>query len=345
MSIMAYLHKKSEFFLMVLGCVLFLLVAAADYLSGLEFTVAIFYLLPVSMMSWYLGSRAGLAMSILSAMALYAVNTPNIEQFQPLAAYWNVAVTFGLLLTVVYTIASLRAKEEMQEEMAQFIVHDLRSPMTNLLTGMQTLQCIADEEMGETEKELIDMAITSSNRLLTLINSLLDVSKLESGELPIKVTEVHASELIEYSFHNVALWAEQNSVTLTPEVDPKLKSIRIDKELTERVLVNLLGNALKFSPADSTVTVKALKSHGEVKFCVADKGPGIPKEWAHKIFDKFAQIEARKAGAASTGLGLTFCRLAIEAQGGRIWVESELGKGSRFIFTLPLNVQKVQAPV
>jgi two-component system sensor histidine kinase VicK len=103
-----------------------------------------------------------------------------------------------------------------------------------------------------------------------------------------------------------------------------------------RVLVNLLSNALKYTPSGKTITVSAKVTDEGVHFAVTDEGPGIPKEYLHRIFDRFVQVEARKAGApVGTGLGLTFCKLAVEAHGGRIWLESEVGKGTTVHFLLP----------
>jgi len=127
-------------------------------------------------------------------------------------------------------------------------------------------------------------------------------------------------------------------------LSPDLPPVQVDRDLFTRVLINLLGNALKFTPADGSITVGArLEAPSDpdrnpvVVFFVKDTGEGIPKEDLGKIFDKFAQAESRKAGRKnSTGLGLTFCKLAVEAHGGRIWAESEPGKGSTFYFTIPL---------
>jgi signal transduction histidine kinase len=338
---MRWLDRKSKRFIIILGIIVFGLVVAADYSSGPHLDLVIFYLLPVALYSWYLGTRYGLVMSAACAASNYFCTTLNVKDTPFVIGLWNVGVELALLVSVSYALAALHHKEETQEELTEFIVHDLRSPMTNLLTGMQTLQMLAADKFDKTETELVDMAITSSNRLITLINSLLDVARLENRQMPLRLREVDLAALVQSSMNNVSLWADQNSVIMKPEIDPDAPKVHIDADLTERVLINLLSNALKFSPSGSTITVGAkLVGPHDLRFSVADQGPGIPKEWARKIFDKFAQIEARKAGAASTGLGLSFCRSAVEVQGGHIWVESEIGKGSTFIFSLPAHTHE-----
>jgi len=165
--------------------------------------------------------------------------------------------------------------------------------------------------------------------------------RLESGLMPLQISEVNVKELVDLSLEQVALQAEQNQLTLATELNTDIERICADRELTVRVLVNLLGNAIKFSPASSVITVSVASTEANMlAFSVADQGPGIPKQWVRKAFDKFAQIEARQAGAAvGSGLGLTFCQLAVEAQGGRISLKSDSGQGTTVTFTLPTIMQ------
>lgn len=140
------------------------------------------------------------------------------------------------------------------------------------------------------------------------------------------------------SVQQIALLAAQKHVAIAPQLDTDTSSVRADRELATRVLVKVLGNALRFSPPESSVTVRVAPWTSDMPaFSVHDQGPGIPKDWADKIFDKFTQVDARKDGAAvGSGLGLTFCELAVQAQGGRIWLESEVGNGTTVFFTLPV---------
>lgn len=338
MRIADFLDKQSKTNVTLFVGILVAIVGYIDYITGVEMSFSIFYLIPVSLAAWFLGRRAGLMTSAFSSVIwLTADLVTNSTYSHPAIPYWNAAVGFGLFIIVTYALSTAHANLQVQEQLTQFIVHDLRSPLTNVITGLQTLQLIIDEP-GEDKNELIAMAINGGNRMLTLINSMLDLSRLEGGRMPVQKEQVSVKEMVDKSLEQVALWASQNHVTLSSQIEPGIETLMADKELTTRVLVNLLSNALKFSPEESTITIRvSAKSPDLLLFGVSDQGPGISPEWARKVFDRFAQVESRKHGAAvGSGLGLAFCRLAVESQGGKIWLESELGKGTTFLFTLPV---------
>lgn len=175
--------------------------------------------------------------------------------------------------------------------------------------------------------------------MLSLINSLLDLSQMETHSLPLQLEFVQVSYLIEPATAQLAFLLQRSQITLAVNLESDANLVLADPQVTIRILVNLLGNAIHFSPNDSTVTIQVSPAAGElVCFRISDQGPGIPREWRDRIFDKFTQVQARKAGAAvGNGLGLTFCKLAVEAQGGRIWLESEPDqqRGTTVVFTLP----------
>ena len=155
--------------------------------------------------------------------------------------------------------------------------------------------------------------------------------------MPLQPGMVSVKELVEQSLQQVLVWAGRNRVTLSFEPDANVETVYTDRAVTIRVLVNLLSNAIKFSSPGSVVTVRASPSDTNMAaLSVTDQGRGIPKEWANKVFDKFVQVEAQRAGSTvGSGLGLNFCRLAVEAQGGHIWLQSETSKGTTITFTLP----------
>ena len=230
----------------------------------------------------------------------------------------------------------LQASQELQDQLAHFIVHDLRSPLTSVLAGIEALRGAEGNRLSETHKQLVDAAIASSSWVLTLADALLDSSRLESGKMPLHVTEVNVKELISSSLVHVSAWAQLCHVDLRVEVDGDGLAVAADRQVTTRVLINLLSNAIKHSPRDSVVTIRVVPAEGGMlAFSVSDQGPGIPREWAHKVFERFGMVEARRAGAAGTGLGLSFCRLAVEAQGGHIRLAGGEGQGTTIVFTLP----------
>jgi NtrC-family two-component system sensor histidine kinase KinB len=178
---------------------------------------------------------------------------------------------------------------------------------------------------------MVALALVSNQRALTLVNSMLDVAKLESGKMPLNLEPASISELVESACQQVLLWAGGECIQIVSDV--QVPNAVLDIDLTTRVLVNLLSNAIKFSPRDAQITVGVHTTFGGgLRFDVEDEGKGIPAEFVQSVFEPFTQVKGTKGGS---GLGLTFCRLAVQAQGGKIWAESAVGKGTKMSFTLP----------
>jgi len=239
-----------------------------------------------------------------------------------------------------------REVERLREDLSSMIVHDLRTPLTMIIGSLETLA--STEGQGDAARqELVEIGLSGGRSLLGLVNTLLDISRLESGEVPIEKAEVKVQEVVEAALAQVVPLAREAQIEVATELTEDLPSVWAEREKIQRVLVNLLGNAVKFTPAEGRITISACddRARGWVLISVEDTGEGIPQEYCERIFDKFEQVANRKAGRKmSTGLGLTFCKLAVEAHGGRIWVESPLfpnapddsTKGSRFTFSLPI---------
>jgi signal transduction histidine kinase len=343
MRLMKYLHKLPKPSLIILGIVFILALGIIDYLTGPEISFSIFYLIPISLTAWLVGKSGGIVMSAAGATSWLVADLLAGHVYSHLAIpYWNAIVRLGFFLIVTYSLSQLRFSRERQDELGHFIVHDLRSPLGNIMTGLQTLQEVAGETMDATQRGLIQVCLVSCNRMLTLINSLLDLASLEEGRLPLQLSEVNVKELVETSLNQVTVWASRNHITLNSDIQSGDEVVYTDFELTMRVLVNLLSNAIKFSSPETVVTVRvaALDNTGLI-FSVVDQGRGIPKEWAGRVFDKYTQVEFHKARGRviGSGLGLTFCRLAIESLNGRIWLESDEGKGTTVVFTLPKSAE------
>jgi signal transduction histidine kinase len=235
--------------------------------------------------------------------------------------------------------AQLVESERMRESLTHLIVHDLRTPLTSVVTSLYTL---ADSEIDfGADREWLDGALSGGETLAGMINDLLDISKMEAGEMKLECADFPPAALLERVVCQLRPLARENELELVVEAEPDLPLLRADPEKVRRVMVNLVGNALKFTPREGSVTVRARPRDVDgapgVLFSVTDTGEGIPKEAFGRIFEKFGQVETRKAGRkASTGLGLTFCKMAVEAHRGRIWVESDLGRGSTFFVAVPL---------
>ena len=231
----------------------------------------------------------------------------------------------------------LQQLERLRDDLTHMIVHDLRTPLTSLLSGLQTVPLVG--EMNPVQTEMMDIAISGGETLLSMINDLLDVEKMEHETVPLTKTSLAAADLIEKACLQVALLASANQLLLVREAPADLPLFEGDEDKLTRTLVNLVGNAIKFTPPGGTVTIQASRSENNcLLFSVRDTGEGIPPEAFDRIFEKFSQVDNRKAGRKmSTGLGLTFCKLTVEAHCGRIWVESAPERGSIFFFTVPLS--------
>ncbi len=260
----------------------------------------------------------------------------------PAATLASPILASGRLQGAVVTFSDVsdrKQAETLRDDLTGMIVHDLRTPLTSLLSGLQALRFVGGREPDE--QEILDNAIGGGETLLGMVNDLLDISKWESGSLVLDKQPLQPADAIEYALAQTAPLARRNGLRVARNIPADLPGVEADRDLLRRSLTNLLGNAVKFTPRGGIVTVSASHdpAEGAVVFAVGDTGEGIPAHQVRRIFDKFGQVESRKAGRKmSTGLGLTFCKLVAEAHGGRIWVESKLGKGSRFLFTIPVTV-------
>jgi signal transduction histidine kinase len=251
-----------------------------------------------------------------------------------------VQLVTNLVASAAYeTLAAQKvmALEKLRDDLTHMIVHDLRTPLTSIMGGLQT---IIDTDFDLTlVREFVPMSLQSAETLLEMVNTLLDISKLEQGQMKLAREPVCLTDLARVALDQVSGLARERNQALTSRLDSDCPPVSADRDLLRRVIVNLLGNAVKFTPDGGRIEVSSRCEGNDMVVCVSDNGPGIPAEYREKIFEKFGQVETRKTGRKhSTGLGLTFCRMVAEAHGGRIWVDSEEGKGSNFCLCIPLAV-------
>ena len=236
----------------------------------------------------------------------------------------------------------LRKLETLRDNLTHMMVHDMRSPLVGITGNLEYLtpHCAA---LPAEDRDSLRDATSSARRLIDMVSSLLDVSRLEAGKMPINHVLCDLRRLAQETVQRLSGFLQQHPVTIA--ASPAQVQVRGDNALIQRVLVNLLGNAAKFSPVDSPIQISFQAQPDSLKVMVCDSGPGIPSEYHVKIFEKFGQVEAlRQNQLSSSGLGLTFCKLAVEAHGGGIGVESAPGHGSIFWFTLPRLPTEVITP-
>ena len=224
----------------------------------------------------------------------------------------------------------LQEVERLRDDMRKMIVHDLRTPLTAVIVGVDMLQ--KHGGLNASQRELMTVAAGGGRTLLAMINDLLDVEKMESGAAQIQYVELSAESLVARALEQVSSLAVDSNTELVTEIAPGLPNFSGDENKLTRTLVNLIANAIKFTNR-GIVTVIAWKDEENIRFAIRDTGVGIPEAAFERIFEKFGQLDSRRVG---TGLGLAFCKLAVEAHGGRIQVESSPGTGSTFSFSIPL---------
>ncbi len=249
----------------------------------------------------------------------------------------------------------LKESEELREKLTSLIIHDLNGPLSTILFNVSVVLADPEGRLGEREKIFLQRALQSGEQLAQMVRNLLDISRMEEGKLLLHKEPLQVADLIKENLAAVREQAVGRGIHLDADLPPLLPLVQGDRELLGRVLSNLLWNALDYTPQGGSIRVTARHVRGAmigvrgpggqpptpddelVEVRVQDTGVGIPKAYQEKIFEKFTQIGVGvEKGRRGTGLGLTFCKLAVEAHGGTIWVESQEGRGSTFIFTLPL---------
>lgn len=226
--------------------------------------------------------------------------------------------------------------ERLRDSLVHMVVHDLRSPLLGLSGCLQMLQMDLEGKLEAEQAEDLETALAAAQRLGGMVTSLLDVSRLEAGQMPLNKQSCDLRTVITDAVASLGALTRDRHIVLPPGNQPV--TLVCDPEVVGRIVANLVGNAIKFTPPGGEIKLAATLTNDLVKVTVTDAGPGIPEAYRERIFEKFGQVENREEGKKnSTGLGLTFCKLAVEAHGGAIGVDSEPGHGSTFWFSLPVR--------
>jgi signal transduction histidine kinase len=258
------------------------------------------------------------------------VDVPNRDELGALAANVN---RMSDELNRLYR--ELEAASRHKSEFLANMSHELRTPLNAIIGFSQVLREQMFGEVNEKQAEYLDDIISSGNHLLALINDILDLSKVEAGQVELEVAPFSLREALERGVVMVRERATKDAVRVALATDPEVDVVEGDERRIRQVIFNLLSNAVKFTPAGGAVDVSAMRVDGEVRVSVTDSGPGIAPKDQDRIFEAFQQTDAGVEQREGTGLGLALSKRLIEFHGGRIWVESTLGNGSTFVFTLP----------
>jgi signal transduction histidine kinase len=215
--------------------------------------------------------------------------------------------------------------------------HELRTPLNAIIGFSQVLRAEMFGPVNAKQAEYLDDIVSSGNHLLSLISDVLDLSKVEAGQFELEVAQFSLRDALERGVVMVRERATRDGVRVVLVASPEVDVVEGDERRIRQVIFNLLSNAVKFTPAGGAVDVSTAKVNGEVRVSVTDTGPGIATEDFERIFDEFQQTDAGIEQGEGTGLGLALSKRLVELHGGRIWVGSEPGKGSTFVFTLPVR--------
>jgi PAS domain S-box-containing protein len=242
------------------------------------------------------------------------------------------------MVSVLSDITKQKELDALKSKFVSNVSHELRTPLVAIDKSISLLLSKAAGSVSESQEEFLSIAKRNLTRLSTLINDLLDMSKLEAGKMRVNFEPSSMEEIINESVSGFNSWAESKSIAMIKKIQQSLPTVKADPQRIIQILNNLIGNAIKFTPNKGQIIVEAGLKDDKIKVVVQDTGPGIPKDDLDKIFDKFFQVSERSTGdVGGTGLGLSIAKEIVELHGGQIWAESDKGQGARFIFTLPLN--------
>jgi len=290
----------------------------------------------------YLGVPFVVKDEVLGVMSLltreqHEFTADEIEFQNTLAS--QVAVTIHKSRLYEQIKAQADELEKANREICDFtamIAHDLRSPLNHVLGVSEMMTGSAFGPVTEDQKKWLGKMTETARQLVNLVNDFLDVSKLEAGRIDLTIEEVDLEKLLDASLGNFHFLADERNVALRRSTGGSTRRVHGDRRRLEQVLSNLLSNALKFTPPDGVIEVGAASSETEAKVWIQDTGVGIASDEIGRLFEKYKQSSSGKTSEyKGTGLGLVICKMIVEAHGGKIWVESEEGKGTKFTFTLP----------
>jgi signal transduction histidine kinase len=266
------------------------------------------------------------------------IGRETVELLQTFASHGAVAIANARLFqTIEEKSRQLEVASQHKSEFLANMSHELRTPLNAIIGFSEVLSERMFGELNEKQDEYLKDIHASGQHLLSLINDILDLSKIEAGRMELAVTDFDLPTTIDNALTLVRERAGRRGIGLHMAVDERLGQIRADERKIRQVLLNLLSNAIKFTPEGGRIDVRAIPTDGLVEVSVSDTGVGIAPEDQEAVFEEFRQVGTSEKKVEGTGLGLALSRKFIELHGGKLWVKSQVGEGSTFTFTLPVR--------
>lgn len=244
------------------------------------------------------------------------------------------------MVSVLSDITKQKELERLKNNFVASVSHELRTPLVSMDKAISMILDKSAGALSQTQEQFLTIAKSNLKRLSFLINDLLDLAKLESGKMRLTREISNLDEIIENAIEGLKAWADSKGIGIEKNMEPGLPALNVDPNRVVQIMTNLVGNSIRFTPNDGQIIIdtRLKKNAGWVEISVQDTGIGIPKEDLPKIFDKFYQsMERTSIDIGGTGIGLSIAKELVELHDGKIWVESEKGKGAKFTFTLPFN--------
>jgi len=350
---------KSRQFILSLGIALILFVGIIDYVTGTELSISIFYLLPIALVTWFVGRKSGVIMSLAGVVVWYSVDFVAGHVYShPAISYWNSLVQLSIFLVTVFILSALKTEYEKKtqliddlrkteealdqkardlirsnaelEQFAYIAAHDLRGPLIVVESYINKLHKRYIERLDQDAERFIGEAIDGIGRMKLLINDLLLYAK--TGSQGKNFERVDCTDALERAIANLKVEIEGRNAVVTYD---RLPSVIADDIQMVQLFQNLIGNGIKFCrEGQPRIYISAEDNDTEWVFAIRDNGIGIAPEDRDRIFEIFKRLH-RSADYSGTGIGLAICKKVIDRHRGRIWVESELGKGATFYFMIP----------
>jgi signal transduction histidine kinase len=368
------LFRRRKGVVLITAAVLLAIVAYFDYITSIELSFSIFYLIPISLVAWYIGIRAGLLTSTLGAVIWFTLDSVIGGHLysNPSAKYWNALVRFSFFIVVTVILSRLKIsmdairaqskemavayveldrirKEQLvrKDRILSHVSHELRTPLTAVHKFVTILLDGLAGEINAEQKEYLKIALKNANLLNEMIEDLLDSTRIDSGKMLFHPEAVSLQAIMDEIHLTLRSMASEKKISLTVDIDADLPRLYADPVRVRQVLLNLLDNALKFTPEGGAIKVRGgvfERDPGFVCVSVSDTGPGISPKGQKSLFQRLHQED--NAGAASRkglGLGLYISKEIISRHLGNIWVDSQPGRGTTFYFTLPVQAYDSRA--